>query len=184
MVFLGYGFSNPKPGAWVVKVMTTAKTPSAGADFALNARYNGGATLAAQTNPTIPAFGVPVKISARLTVAGQSITVDSAQALIRKPDGSQETVQLKQNGEQFSVDYRPEHSGLYAVSVLVTGKTAQGNAIDRAAYLSFEVQRSMSEVETSQQTLLAQAWLAGALVLFGLALLLVVVVWFRCRRRS
>jgi pimeloyl-ACP methyl ester carboxylesterase len=45
MVYLGYGFQQPKPGKWVVTLKTTAATPPAGADYALLARFTGGATL-------------------------------------------------------------------------------------------------------------------------------------------
>jgi len=174
MIFLGYGFAQPKPGAWVVKVSASAETPATGADFALNARYLGGATLSAGTNPTIPAFGSPVEISASLSAAGQAVQVTSAQALLRQPDGSQETLQLTQNGEQFTASYEPAASGLYAVEVLVTGQTEQGLVIDRAAYLSFEVQPAAEEVTGVRTTLFAGVGLIG--VVAGLACLGVVAL--------
>jgi hypothetical protein len=187
MIFLGYGFAQPKPGAWVVKVLATDQTPSTGADFALNARYLGGATLSARTNPTIPAFGAPIEISASLTVDGQAVQVDSAQALIRKPDGSQETVQLTQNGEQFSTSYKPSASGLYAVEVLLTGQTEQGNAIDRAAYLSFEVQPAAEEVTGARTTLVAGIGLAGMVAgigCFGILVLFAIFLLVRVARKK
>jgi hypothetical protein len=182
MIYLGYGFANPKPGAWVVTLQPTVSTPPQGADFALNAHYTGGATLEAQTSPTIPAFNQRVEVTARLQAAGQSLTIDSAQALIRKPDGGTVTLDLLRNGDVFSAVYTPDQSGLYAVQVLVTGKTPEGNAIDRAAYLSFEVQPSAEEVKQGQ-SVVAFSWVTVAVILFGLAGLLLLFGLFRLLRR-
>ncbi len=188
LIYLGYGFAKPKPGAWVVKLMTTAETPASGADFALTARYTGGATLEAQTNPTIPELGQPVSISARLLAAGQIVSVDSAQALIRRPDGGLETVQLDSAGEQFTAIYQPSAPGLYSVSVLLAGKTTQGQAIDRAAYLSFEVAPDAQTAAQGRSRLAFWGLLGGSglAVLCAASLLLGFVLlgwlWWRGRR--
>jgi pimeloyl-ACP methyl ester carboxylesterase len=164
MIYLGYGFADPKPGAWVVKVMSTDQTPAAGADFALMARYIGGATLSAQASPTIPAPGEAVNIFARLTADGQSAEVDLARALLRKPDGSTEQVSLTPGKDGLSVAYTPDQAGLYAVELTVTGKTAQGNLIDRAAFLSFEVQPGADAAAQTRNTLFASLGVGGLLV--------------------
>ena len=140
MLYLGYGFKQPKPGKWVVTLKTTDKTPAQGADYAIIARFIGGATLTAKTSLTIPELGQPVTILASLQMDGTNLTIDSAQALIRKPDGAQETLTLSQNGDAYSAEYKPGQSGLHSVEVILTGKSADGFAVDRAAYLTFEVQ--------------------------------------------
>lgn len=188
MLYLGYGFPNPKPGAWVVTLMATDQTPPEGADFGINARYLGGASLSAQTNPTIPAFGQAVEISAQLASDGPAPRVDSAQALLRKPDGSTETIPLAQAGQVFSAAYTPTQAGLHSVAVLVKATTADGFGIDRAAFLSFEVQPSAQAVEEVRSNLKTFGLLGGlglALVCGAagvVALLLVTIVWWRRRK--
>lgn len=174
MLYLGYGFKQPKPGKWVVTLKTTAKTPPQGADYSLNARFTGGATLTANSSVTVPELGQPVTIQARLQVDGVNLTVESAQALIRKPDGAQETLTLSTHGDVYSADYRPQQSGLHSVEVMLTGKSADGFAIDRAAYLTFEVQPGGAEVQTSRIIAL----------LAVIALVVVIVLFFRLRRRK
>jgi pimeloyl-ACP methyl ester carboxylesterase len=173
MLYLGYGFKQPKPGKWVVTLKTTDKTPAQGADYSLNARFIGGATLTAASNPTIPELAQPVTLIARLQTDGASLTVDAAQALIRKPDGSQETLKLVLNGDAYSAEYKPEQPGLYSAEVMLTGKNADGFGIDRAAYLTFEVQPGNDEVKFSR--LVALFAFAGVV--------LVIVVFFILRRR-
>jgi pimeloyl-ACP methyl ester carboxylesterase len=174
MIYLGYGFTDPRPGAWVVTVLPTAETPAAGADFALMARYQGGGTLTAQTNPTVPAFGEPVTISARLRAAGQAVTVEAATALLRLPDGRTVTIDLNPGGDTFSTSYTATQSGLHAVELIVSGTTAGGGRIERAAFLSFEVQPAVEEVGQLRRTLLTGLGVGGTLLLLfccGLAFL-------------
>jgi len=175
MFYLGYGFKQPKPGKWVITLKTTDKTPPQGADYALNARFIGGATLTATSAPTIPDFGQSVMLKAALQMDGANLTVDSAQALIRKPDGTQETLALSANGDVYSVAYRPQQSGLYSVEIMLAGKNADGFSFDRAAYITFEVQPGNKEVETSR-------WIALAAII-GVVLLLVALFFILRRRR-
>ena len=91
---LGYGFNNPRPGAWHVSLQATAKTPPAGADFALTAQLRGGAVLSAQTNTLVPRTGESVRISARLGLGGQALPLLDAKALIHDPNGRLQTVAL------------------------------------------------------------------------------------------
>ncbi len=187
MIYLGYGFAEPKPGAWVVKVMTTDQTPAEGADFALLARYIGGATLSAQANPTIPAQGEAVNISARLDVDGQSVEVTSARALLRKPDGSTEQVNLTAGAQELLASYTPDQTGLYAVEVFVVGKTAQGSQIERAVYLSFEVQPGEGEGAQLRNRLFAGLGITGVvagLSCLGALILISGFVLFRVLRRK
>lgn len=154
MIYLGYGFAQPKPGAWTVKLISGANTPASGADYALNARYSGGATLEAQTNPTIPAAGQAVTISAKLTVDGQTINGASAEARLRKPDGSSERLTLVNADGLLSTSYTPNTSGLYALEISVNAQTSAGYAINRAAYLSFESQPAGQEIQSNRNSLL------------------------------
>lgn len=174
MLYLGYGFKQPKPGKWVVTLKTTAETPLQGADYSIIARFTGGATLTASSSVSIPELGQPVTIMARLQADGASLTIDSAQALIHRPDGAQETLRLSLSGDAYSAEYKPAQSGLYSAEVMLTGKNADGFTIDRAAYLTFEVQPGSAEVQTSRFIALL-----GAVVL-----VLVIILVSRLRRRK
>ena len=140
MVYLGYGFKQPKPGKWVVALVTTDTTPPEGADYALSANFNGGATLSASTSLTVPNVNEVVTLSANLTDDGAPVTLASAQALIRKPDGSADTLELNFNGNAATLDITPRMSGIYGIEVDVTAQASDGTPIDRAAFLSFEAQ--------------------------------------------
>ena len=140
MVYLGYGFKQPKPGKWVVALVTTDTTPPEGADYALSANFNGGATLSASTSLTVPNVNEVVTLSANLTDDGAPVTLASAQALIRKPDGRADTLELNFNGNAATLDITPRMSGIYGIEVDVTAQASDGTPIDRAAFLSFEAQ--------------------------------------------
>ncbi len=138
--------------------------------------------LSAQADPTILALGEAVNISASLKVDGQSFEVDSARAFLRKPDGSTEQVDLLPNAQEFSAVYIPDQAGLYTVDVLVVGMTTQNNRIERAAYLSFEVQPGEKDAARLRNTLftgLGMTGVAAGLLCLGAFLLTGMVVLLR-----
>jgi pimeloyl-ACP methyl ester carboxylesterase len=140
LFYLGYGFKQPNPGRWGVTLLTTNTTPSAGADYALMAVFEGGATLTARTDLTVPALNETVNVSADLTADGRLVPILSAQATLRRPDGSAETLDMAFNGDHADLNIIPHASGLYGIEVNVTGLALDGKRIDRAAFLSFEVE--------------------------------------------
>ena len=94
MVYLGYGFNNPKPGSWKVTLRTGDRTTTWGADYALTAVFQGGATLQASTSTLLPRMGEAVQINAGLSLAGSPLPIQMASVLVRAPDGSSETLDL------------------------------------------------------------------------------------------
>ncbi len=140
LFYLGYGFKQPKPGRWVVTLLPTATTPSTGADYAIMATFEGGATLTARTDRTVPTLNETVNVSAELSADGQPVAMQSAQVVVRKPDGSAETLAMSINGNTAAVPVPPNSSGIYGIEVNVTAQASDGTLVDRAAYLSFEVQ--------------------------------------------
>ncbi|MDQ3004845.1 MAG: hypothetical protein M3R47_05610 [Chloroflexota bacterium] len=140
LFYLGYGFRQPRPGRWVVTLLTSETTPTAGADYAIMAVFDGGATLTARTDLTVPALNETVTVSVDLAADGQPIALQSAQATIRKPDGSVETLDMVINGNTAVLGINPNASGIYGIEVSVTALAADGMPVDRAAFLSFEVQ--------------------------------------------
>jgi pimeloyl-ACP methyl ester carboxylesterase len=140
LFYLGYGFENPKPGAWKVNLATTAKTPASGADYALTAHFVGGATLDAQTDTLLPQAGDPVQLTVKLALGAQALDLEVAQAVIRAPDGGTETLDLTIDGPQGRLTLNPQVSGLYGVDVSVIGRAPDGTTIERTSFLALEVQ--------------------------------------------
>lgn len=172
MIYLGYGFPRPQPGTWVVTLKTTSKTPSQGADYAINARFVGGARLDVTTDQTILSLGKSVTMNALLLGDGLNVTIDSAEAIIRRPDGTSETLELTINGDQYSLTYKPAARGLYTIEVNATGHTDTGTTIDRAANLSFEV-----EAGQLQGNRTFSLWVNMiALAMFVVALIIVLIL--------
>ena len=176
MLMLGYAFKQPKPGKWVVKLMSTASTPAQGADYAITARFNGGATLTASSSPTILAPGKAVDLIARLQVDGSNLNINMAEALIRKPDGKLIKQPLSIQGDGYSTRYLPDQPGLYTVELRLGGNNPSGLGINRAAFLAFEVQPGEADVQNSRQLALAAA---GAVMI----LVIIMLVWLRMRKR-
>jgi len=136
MLYLGYGFENPKPGTWVVTLSTSEKTPSTGADYALYARFIGGATLNAQVSEFLPQIENKVTISANLD-GGQ---IETAYANVLLPNGKRQRIDLTQADDQFTAEFTPTQTGLHGIELITTGITPDGFRIDRAASLAIEAQ--------------------------------------------
>jgi pimeloyl-ACP methyl ester carboxylesterase len=140
MLHLGYGFENPRPGAWVVSLHATDLTPPEGASLALTAHLQGGAALAAQADPLLPELDRDVTISAALQLADAPIAISQAQALIRGPDGSLERIELPPAGGRAAASWRPGAAGTYAIDVFAAGSGPDGTPIERTAFLAVEAQ--------------------------------------------
>jgi len=175
MVYLGYGFKQPKPGRWVVTLLTTDTTPSIGADYAIMAVFDGGATLTASTNLTVPRVDEAVAVSANITSDGLPVTINTAQAILRKPDGSAETLAMSYNSNLATLEIIPKTSGIYGIEVDVTAQNLDGTPIDRAAFLSFEVQPV-----SGQFTLVRNLVILG--IVFLLVLIIALILFLRKRR--
>ena len=175
---LGYGFNNPKPGAWLVNLATTDKTPASGADYALTASFQGGARLLAQTSTLIPRLEEPVQLTASLDKAGQPLEILDAQANIRSPDGSLETLPLVANaGAARQATWTPHEAGLYSVEIDVTGRTADGLEVDRAAFFTVEAQPA------PRSPWLTLGALCAVLLIVLAGSLWVVATWIKRNRR-
>lgn len=141
LIYMGYGFNNPKPGPWKITLLATDKTPSKGADYAISAKVVGDAELHTQTNQLSPQRNQPITISAHLDLAGQPLSEAEIQATIRQPNGSAETLSLTGSAEKQTV-WQPTQPGTYGVDVIARGFTPNGTPIERTAFLAFEVQPS------------------------------------------
>jgi pimeloyl-ACP methyl ester carboxylesterase len=171
LVYLGYGFNAPKAGPWQVTLRATGATPASGSDYALMARVQGGVTLAAQSSTLIPKPGDEVVLTARLALAGQALPITGGQALVRRPDGTVESVALARDG---TARWRPTAAGLTGIDIAVQATAPDGTPLERTAFLAVEVQPAPEAVASTQW------WVAGVAAVVVAALIVVVVV----RRRS
>jgi hypothetical protein len=179
-VYLGYGFDNPQPGAWVITLQSTGRTPAAGADYAITANLQGGAAVSAQASPLTPAAGQDVELSAHLDLADQALQLDQVQAIIRRPDGGTETVLLTVAGAQATGRWRPAAQGVFGIDLIVDGRTPDGAAVERSAFLAVDAQPPHTPARTYAILLIICAVLLGVAGLAGVGALALAL---RRRRR-
>jgi pimeloyl-ACP methyl ester carboxylesterase len=172
LFYLGYGFQNPKPGEWNITLLSTSRTPAAGADFALAAHLEGGASIDANLSRLLPQVDQPVDLSVSLNLGGSPLALSEAQAAIRGPDGRLQTLPLTIEGTQARASWKPAAAGLYAIDVSARGLRPDGATVERTAFLSAEAQPAVS--------IAPQLWLGGALLLIVVGVML---VWSMARRR-
>ena len=70
--------------------------------------------------------------------------------VLRVPDGSAETLEMSVNGNSAQLEVTPTSSGIYGIEVNVTAQVPDGAQIDRAAFLSFEVQPVDKQITTAR----------------------------------
>jgi len=172
MVYLGYGFNQPKPGKWIITLESTETTPASGADFAITAQFIGGALLQTTQDTTTSRVNQAVTIDGLLTADGAPIPLTSGNVIVHAPDGSTESLETAVNGNQLEVKVTPTMSGIYGIELDVMAQTSDGDIVDRAAFLTLDVEPTWLETRMNQI-------LAGALVF----VLIVCVITLRRRQR-
>jgi len=171
MVYLGYGFNQPKPGKWVVTLESTETTPASGADFAIAAKFSGGALLQTTQDVTTLRVNRLVTINSALTAEGAPIPLTGANMIVHVPDGTTESGEMTVNGNQAMAQVSPRMSGIYGIEIDVAAQTSDGNLVDRAAFLIFEVEPTYLEIARNQ------------ILIDGLILVLIVGLILLIRRR-
>jgi pimeloyl-ACP methyl ester carboxylesterase len=171
---LGYGFANPNPGAWRVTLTAGMDAPPSGADYALAARFVGGATLRTSTSSLLPALGESVQFSAALELFGALLPVQDAVAYIRLPDGGLETLPLLAQDGRYQASWEPPVPGLYGIDIHMAGLSPEGSPVERTAFLAMEVQPRPERLRPLAW--LASIGLGGLGILFLAAVALVRVV--------
>jgi hypothetical protein len=180
MFYLGDGFANPTPGPWKVTVHATDATPAGGADFSISVYFIGGATLDAQSSTLIPKPGEQVQLNASLSLGGEFLEIQQAQAIIRDPQGKIEVVDFD-SGKQISAAWTPRIAGTHGVDIVVTGITPAGAQIERTAFLAVEVQPDISKSQVQFNVILTAL---AALVILGLILYLLARPFAKLIRRK
>jgi len=80
------------------------------------------------------------------------------------------------NGNQAELRFAPRLPGIYGIEVNVLANSADGNIVDRAAFLTFDVQPTVKE--TAKNQVIAAALVAGLLAVIA------VLVWVRRRKKA
>jgi len=148
LFYLGYGFQNPRPGQWKITVQATESTPANGTDFAISVYFIGGAKLQAASNTLVPQLNEKVNLSANVSLNGQALQITKAQAVIKKPDGTTETLNFPA-GQNISGTWTPREPGTHALDIVVTALAPDGSDIERTDFLAIEVQPSFSKFQIS-----------------------------------
>ncbi len=168
MIYLGYGFNQPKPGVWMVKLLTTDRTPTTGTDYALTARFTGGANLSVNASLVLPQPGETVHFQASLALNGQAIAIQQATGRLTDADHQSEPITMQPDGQGYQADWQAERPGLVSADFLVTGVSPDGVEIQRSANLILEVQ---PQTNTNRPRILL-VLLAGSALL-----LLLLILW-------
>jgi pimeloyl-ACP methyl ester carboxylesterase len=168
---LGYGFNKPAPGAWKITLQATEQTPGRGADYALAAKVVGGAVLRTRADQMVVKPDQPITISSTLELAGRPMTGVTMKALIRHPEGGTEEINFTDGGDEKRAVWVPKESGVYAVDVIARGSTPDGVEVERADFLTFEVQPD----PTRGQLRLA------LMIIAGITLVTALIFWLRNR---
>ena len=171
LVYLGYGFENPKPGKWRVKLMTTEKTPATGADYAITAQFHGGAQLDTESDASVIQQGERIAVRARLSRDGTPLEMRTARAVLRDAENHITSQNMPIDGQSAAVFFVPTKSGVHAVDIEVTGVDPSGVVVERAAFLAFEVEPPASAPWRGIFTIAAIV-LVAAVSITGVVLLL------------
>jgi hypothetical protein len=144
LLYLGYGFQNPRPGPWKITVQATESTPASGADFTISVYFVGGAKLESASSTLVPPLNETITLTANISLKGQPLQITQAQAMIKHPDGKTETVDFHA-GQNVSTTWTPRQAGTHALDIVVTALAPDGSSIERTDFLAIEVQPNFSE---------------------------------------
>lgn len=180
LLYLGYGFQDPKPGPWKVTLQATETTPANGTDFAISVYFVGGATLNASSSILVPKLNEEVTLSADMSLNGQPLQITQAQAVIRNPDGDVETLDFPV-GQNVSITWIPRDAGTHAVDIVVTASAPDGTSIERTDFLAIEVQPNFTTGQITTNLILVIVAVTAVLLLVVVS----IVRWFgRLVRRA
>jgi len=184
LVHLGYGFNDPKPGAWHIVLKTSARTPSQGADYAMIAKFSGGLSLDAMVDKVLPQVGEAVEVRANLSMNGIPQPIQSGEVQIQFPDGKIEIIPLELDPDGAGLTWKPEIPGIYGLDLRTTAVTQEGVQIDRTAFLVVEAQ-PQSGLSAKVQQLFLPLLAISIVGLIGLGLMAFgLLTWLFRRRRS
>ncbi len=75
----------------------------------------------------IPQLNQPVQLAANVSLNGQPLEIQQAQAVIRDPQGDVETLDFPA-GQAVSVSWTPRKTGTHSVDIVVTALAPDGSS--------------------------------------------------------
>lgn len=180
LLYLGYGFQNPRPGPWRVTVQATESTPASGTDFAISVYFVGGAKLETSSATLVPQIRDDVELTANVLLNGQALEISSAQAVIRHPNGEVETLDFPA-GRNVAAVWTPRQAGTHAVDIVVTALAPDGSSIERTDFIAIEVQPNFGQGQITLNLILL---ILGVLFVLGSILFLIVRGFIRFTRKA
>jgi hypothetical protein len=157
-----------------VILRTTPQTPGKGADYAIEAKVVGGATLRTQADKMVVRPKQPITITSALELGGRPTPGAVVRAHVRRPDGGVEELPFTGAGDEKQLIWTPRDSGFYAVDVIAQSPAPNGLQIERANFLSFEVEPDPNR----------GLWSLALLAIAGITLITATIFWLRNRRMS
>lgn len=170
LLYLGYGFNDPRPGTWRVIVSAGQDTPPTGADFALTAHFSGGASLLSGINPVVPESGEQVIIEASLVLGNERLPVETAEAVVSNSRGETQSIPLTLGENGYRGEFSPEEEGIYSIDVVLTGFAPDGTTVTRGDYLSILVQPETTPIRQYLTTAGLIGLILGTIGLSGILL--------------
>jgi hypothetical protein len=138
LLYLGYGFNNPRPGPWQVTVHTTPRTPPLGTEYAIVAQYVGGATINATLSNHLPGLNEAVVLSATLNLGDEALVLDRAQVVLHQPDGFSQLLPITQGPDAITATFQPQQVGIYGMDINMRAVLPDGTIAERSTYLALE----------------------------------------------
>lgn len=141
LVYLGYGFENPRPGPWRVTVEPGDDTPPEGTDYAIIVRYVGGGGIDARLDRHLVGRGQPVALTARLRLGEELLPYDAASVTLIRPGGEAVPLEVPQSGDELELDVMPDRTGTWGIDLRLSREVSDGFVVERADYLAFRALR-------------------------------------------
>ncbi len=146
LLYLGYGFENPRPGPWQVTVHATPRTPPLGTQYAIVTQYVGGAVIDAALSNHLPGLDEAVELTAVMRVGRQAVATESASVTLTHPDGTTEMLATTQAEGAITATFRPAQTGIYGIDVALRATLPDGTVAERATYLALEAFATAPEI--------------------------------------
>jgi hypothetical protein len=138
LLYLGYGFTNPRPGPWQVTVQPTSRTPPLGIEYAILTQFVGGATISATLSNHLPGLDEEVVLNAALNLGDETLALDNAQVVLHQPDGFSRLLATSPSGDGITVTFQPEEVGIYGIDLNMRAVLPDGTIAERSTYLALE----------------------------------------------
>ena len=141
LLYLGYGFENPRPGPWQVTLHATSRTPPLGTEYAIVTQYVGGAAIDASLSNHLPGLGEEVELTAVMNVGDEAVASEDAQIVLHHPNGVAELIEYAQRGNIVIARFSPEQVGVYGIDIVLRAVLPDDTVAERATYLALEAFR-------------------------------------------